>query len=212
MSVGVGLIESIFASVGGAPRLQRHLERLFASAGELGIPCDKHVIEVRAMEALRNVYGPSKVRLVLQPDGALTIDTVPLSPLPEAPTAIVANVRLPADDPLLRHKTTRRKIYDLERARLGGVENGFDVIFLNDRDEVAEGAISNVFARFGSELVTPPLDCGLLPGVMRAELLADHGAQERILTLDNLRAADAVILTNAVRGLVPVSVDFDYRD
>lgn len=212
MIATVGLIESLYASVGGAPRLERHLERMAASAGELGIPYDPHVVETLVSQALQSIYEPTKVRLELSPEGALAIDAAPLAPLPETPVAIIARLRLPADDPLLRHKTTRRRVYDLERERLSAVPAGFDVIFLNDRDEVAEGAISNVFASFGGELLTPPVDCGLLPGIMRAEMLAAHGGAERIMTLDNLKAADKVVLTNAVRGPVEVEVDFDFTD
>lgn len=207
-----GLIESMFATVGGAPRLEQHLDRMIASARELGIPCEIHELEVRVLGALQEIWNPTKVRVELGPDGSIDISAVPLSPLPEDPVAIIAKLRLPADDPLLRHKTTRRRIYDLERERLKNVPNGFDVIFLNDRDEVAEGAITNVFAEFGSELATPSLDCGLLPGIMRAEAIEQTGAVEQILTLQNLREADRVVLTNAVRGAVPVTVDFDFVD
>jgi len=207
-----GLIESMFATVGGAPRLDQHLARMINSASELGIPCDEHVLEVSVMETLQTIWNPTKVRVELGPDGRVAVDAVPLAPLPNEPVAIIAKLRLPADDPLLRHKTTRRRVYDLERERLKNVPNGFDVIFLNDRDEIAEGAITNLFAEFGSELVTPPIDCGLLPGIMRAEAIAELGIQERILTLENLRAADRVVLTNAVRGAVPVTIDFDFED
>lgn len=207
-----GLIESMYATVGGAPRLEQHLDRIIASAKALGIQYDPNALEVQLLGALQNVWSPTKVRVELGPDGSIAINAVPLSPLPEQPVAIIAKLRLPADDPLLRHKTTRRRLYDLERERLKNVPNGFDVIFLNDRDEVAEGAITNVFAEFGDELVTPPIDCGLLPGIMRAEAIEEIGALERILTLDNLRAADRVVLTNAVRGAVPVTVDFDFVD
>lgn len=207
-----GLIESMYASVGGAPRIEQHLDRMIRSARELDIPCDPHELEVRLLGALQEIWNPTKVRVELGPGGIIAIDAVPLAPLPDKPVAIIAKLRLPSDDPLLRHKTTRRRVYDLERERLKNLPNGFDVIFLNDRDEVAEGAITNVFAEFGDELVTPPVDCGLLPGIMRAEAIEEIGALERILTIDNLRAADRIILTNAVRGAVPVTIDFDFED
>lgn len=206
-----GLIESMYAADGDAPKIERHFERMMRSAGELGIPCDPHYLEGVTMDAVRAAWQPSKIRLELAPDGTVKVDSVPLAPLPDNPVAIIAKLRLPSDDPLLRYKTTRRRLYDLERERLKNVPNGFDVIFLNDRDEVAEGAITNVFAEFGSELVTPPVDCGLLPGIMRAEVLSRKGVSERILTLDNLRLADRVVLTNAVRGAVPVTIDFDFQ-
>ncbi len=209
MKPGYGLIESMLADGGRAPLLYRHLERLQASARELGVPLNDDIVSMKLADALRGVMIPSKVRLVVDPDGEIAVDAVPLSPIPDDPVAIFAHIRLSSDDPLLRHKTTRRKVYDMERERLADLAGGYDVIFLNERDEVCEGAISNVFAWFGSEAVTPPLDCGLLPGIMRAESIRRHSAVERILTPENLRAADRVVLTNAVRGEIEVTVNFD---
>jgi len=211
MKPGYGLIESMFADAGRAPLLYRHLERLEASASELGVPLDDHIIGMKLADAFRGVMAPSKVRLVIDPDGETAVDVAPLSAVPDDPVAIFANIRFDSHDPLLRHKTTRRKVYDMERARLADVAGGFDVIFLNERGEVCEGAITNVFAWMGSEVVTPPVECGLLPGIMRAQAIERYRAVERVLTPENLRAADRVVLTNAVRGEIPVTVDFDFE-
>ena len=76
-----------------------------------------------------------------------------------------------------------------------------EVLFRNERDEVTEGAISNLFARFGAHLVTPPIGCGLLPGIARAVALAERpGASEAVLTVDDLAQADELFICNAVRG------------
>ena len=83
------------------------------------------------------------------------------------------------------------------------VDGGFDnVLFLNQRGEVTEGAISNVFMEKDGKWLTPPVDCGLLAGVYRRHLLETRaGIEERVLTEEDLRRADAVFLANAVRGL-----------
>ncbi|MGE5622047.1 MAG: aminotransferase class IV, partial [Bacillota bacterium] len=67
---------------------------------------------------------------------------------------------------------------------------------------LTEGGRSNVFVKLDGRWYTPPLACGLLPGVMRAVLLADPAwnAQERRLTLDDLRRADEIVVCNALRG------------
>jgi para-aminobenzoate synthetase/4-amino-4-deoxychorismate lyase len=76
-----------------------------------------------------------------------------------------------------------------------------DVIFLNERDEVTEGAISNLFARFGTRLLTPPVRCGLLPGIARQVALTERPhASEAILTVQDLAQADELFICNAVRG------------
>ena len=103
------------------------------------------------------------------------------------------------------HKTTYRPLYDpgLERALSEGL---WDLLFFNERDELAEGARSSVFVRIEGQLVTPPLDSGALPGLMRARLLADAstGAVERKVLRHELLHARAVYLCNAVRGLFQV--------
>jgi para-aminobenzoate synthetase/4-amino-4-deoxychorismate lyase len=80
---------------------------------------------------------------------------------------------------------------------------GFDeVLFANEKGELTEGAISNLFIERAGKLLTPPLACGLLPGVYRRHLLETRtNAEERVLTLADLHTADAVYLCNSVRGL-----------
>ncbi len=100
-------------------------------------------------------------------------------------------------DKLLRHKTTRRDLYENALAQARGAD---EVIFLNERDEICEGARTNVFVGGDGALLTPPLSCGLLPGVLRADLLARGKAREKILRLDDLRGG--FFLGNSLRGLL----------
>jgi para-aminobenzoate synthetase/4-amino-4-deoxychorismate lyase len=107
------------------------------------------------------------------------------------------------------HKTTHRPLYAqaLQAALAAGYD---DVLFVNTRGEVTETAIHNVFIETGGRLLTPPLDCGLLPGVHRRHILATHPtASEQVLTLQDLRRADAIYLCNAVRGLRPAIIDWE---
>ena len=106
----------------------------------------------------------------------------------------------------MRHKTTRRQLYEQEYKE--ALRKGYDeVLFLNERDEVTEGAISNVFIEKDGQWFTPPVRCGLLPGIYRRHLLETKpGAGEKILRLEDLAAADAVYISNAVRGLRKVTV------
>jgi para-aminobenzoate synthetase/4-amino-4-deoxychorismate lyase len=106
------------------------------------------------------------------------------------------------------HKTTHRPLY--AEALKVATQAGFDdMIFLNLRGQVTEGAIHNIFIEKDGRLFTPPIECGLLAGVQRRHILETHpSAQERILSLEDMRQADAVYLTNAVRGLRRASVEF----
>jgi para-aminobenzoate synthetase/4-amino-4-deoxychorismate lyase len=105
------------------------------------------------------------------------------------------------------HKTTHRPLY--VAALQSATEAGYDeVLFLNHRNEVTESAIHNLFIEKDSRLFTPPIHCGLLPGVHRRHILATNpAAEEKILFLQDLRDADAIYLSNAVRGLRPAIID-----
>jgi len=125
-------------------------------------------------------------------------------PLANGPAEVVATLspnRTDSGDVFLRHKTTRRALYESEFTRVRS--EGYDeVLFLNERGELTEGAISNLFLRRNGRLLTPPLSSGVLPGVLRHHILAtDPTAEEKVLSLDDLYAADAVFLGNSVRGL-----------
>lgn len=102
-------------------------------------------------------------------------------------------------DVFLRHKTTCRELHERELARAR--DEGFDeVIFANEKGQLTEGAISNIFIEQNGRLFTPPVRCGVLPRICRRRIL-NPGAQEKVLMLDDLKHADAVLLCNSVRGL-----------
>jgi para-aminobenzoate synthetase/4-amino-4-deoxychorismate lyase len=163
--------------------------------------------------------APRKVRLLLDPEGGLRIESeiLPGSTIqPEGaanPAAKPARIRISAErtdprDRMLFHKTTHRPVY--AAAYGAATEAGFDdVLFLNLRGEVTEGAISNIFIEKNGQWLTPPVGCGLLAGVFRRHLLETRpGIEEKVLYPGDLRQADAVYLTNAVRGLWRAVIDW----
>jgi len=143
-----------------------------------------------------------RVRLVLSRDGAIETSLTPIDPVPPETTwrVAIAQRRFSSADPLLRHKTTRRALYEDELAAATERRGADDVIFLNERDELCESARCALFVPRGEALLTPPLSSGLLPGTLRAHLLAEGRAREAILTLDDL--AGDFYLGNSVRGIV----------
>ena len=199
---------------GAYPLLDLHLDRLADSAHYFGFACDCAAIRA-ALEAHANSFAdttPRKVRLLLiDADGNFGINSEPLAT--DADPAHVVRVRVSSHrtdpaDPTLYHKTTQRALYALEYQR--AVSRGYDdVLFLNLRGEVTEGAISNVFIEKDGCWYTPPIACGLLAGVFRRHLLATRPEiEERILHLEDLRSAHTVYLTNAVRGLRRITIDW----
>jgi para-aminobenzoate synthetase/4-amino-4-deoxychorismate lyase len=104
-------------------------------------------------------------------------------------------------DVFLRHKTSVRSRYDAAW-RAAEAQGAFDALFFNERGELTEGGRSNVFLRFGSEWITPPLSSGVLPGVMRSILLhaPAWNASEGVITREMLAEADDIVVCNALRG------------
>jgi len=200
------LIETMLWS-DGYTLMPLHLDRLRLSCEYFDRPFDATGIEA-CLHVLAATFAPlsrHRVRLTLDRHGKIALTSSPLMPNPASGTATcrvtLAAERTTSNDLFLRHKTTHRPLYDQLFA--AAEHAGFDeVLFCNERDEVTEGAISNIFVRIAGHLCTPPLACGLLPGVFRSYLLDTlPRAEERILTLADLRAADELYLCNSVRGL-----------
>ena len=109
-------------------------------------------------------------------------------------------------DRFLAHKTTRRAAYD--RALKAATAAGhWDLLFVNERGEVTEGARSTLFLHKDGHWLTPPVSNGLLPGVFRRHFMTGTPVQVRPLTQDEVRTADRVCLANAVWGLVDVRLE-----
>ncbi|EKS9915755.1 aminodeoxychorismate synthase component I [Burkholderia multivorans] len=206
---GFQLFETTCATrADGIRHVDRHLARLQRSADAFGFRFDADALRraIDARCAALDGDGPYRMKLSLAKDGTLDIVAAALKPLPAGPVRVwlaadhgFAPTR--ANDGLLLHKTTRRADYD--RAwQAAEALGGFDMLFVNERGELTEGGRSNLFVKLDGQWVTPPLASGVLPGVMRAVLLDDpaFGAVERIVTRDDLARAQALLLTNALRG------------
>jgi len=190
------LIETMRITPDGIPRLALHLDRLAASAGRFGWRLDRRAVEARARTLA--VTGPRRLRLLLGADGAIALQLSPLPPQPHLP-ASVAVVPLPVDsaDWRLHHKTGDRAFYDTARRASGA----FECLFIRPDGQLTEGSFTNLFVERDGLLLTPPAEAGLLPGVLRAELLRSGKAVEAGLTVADL--ADGFLLGNSLRGLFP---------
>ncbi len=190
--------------------LEKHLERLRRSALYFNYPCDPEEVAFRlgAYAERLDPRCPWRVRLLLDSTGRLSLSSRPLSVRsPGGAPAPVAFASQPtaSGDRFLYHKTTRRRLYDLTLRR-ALARGHWDVLFLNERGEVTEGARSSVFVEKKGELVTPPLASGLLPGTFRAHLLTsgDRRVREQVLYPRDLRRARRLYLGNSLHGLIPV--------
>lgn len=193
--------------------LEYHLDRLQDSAGYFDFACDRDATRTLLLAQV-NLFSdqtPHKVRLLADSDGNIHIEHQPLPQLLTSAKQASGRVRIATDrtdptDRFLYHKTTHRPLYAsaFQAAKNAGFD---DALFLNTHDQVTEGAISNIFMVKNEQWITPPIRCGLLPGVYRRHLLDTHpGIEERPLHLEDLISADAIYLTNAVRGLRRVAL------
>lgn len=199
-----GLIETLlYEPIAGFSFLEEHLRRLAASAAWFGIPCDldvaRNVLFARVEE--RGTVR-QRVRLHLGEDGAFTVTALELGTPPSPLRYVVSSTPMFSANPFLLHKTVRRDVYDHEWRHYSSVAGIDEVLYVNERGELTEGSRTSVFLQRGGRLVTPALGCGLLPGVLRAHLLSTGQAEEAVLTLDDLRQAEAVYVGNSVRGLL----------
>jgi para-aminobenzoate synthetase/4-amino-4-deoxychorismate lyase len=198
----VTLIETLkWSPETGFVLLGRHLARLLASAAYFSLSVDAAEVTNRLLEASAEWTGPMRVRLTLGEDGS-DITAVPLPPNPESFRFTIADEPVDSASVWLAHKTTHRAFYDQPRIRAHADLGVDEVVFLNERGELTEGSITNLFIERGGMLLTPPLSCGLLPGTLRAELIETGRAREANLALGDLASADAIYLGNSVRGLI----------
>lgn len=206
------LIESILWN-GSYPLLPLHLDRLEASAAHFGFVFDRALIRGHLERNRQRLQGGLryKVRLLLNESGAVKIENSVLEESAKTCKVALSAIRTSSGDQLLRHKTTRRELYNamFAEARRGGFD---DVLFMNERGEITEGAISNVFVKAGGRLYTPPAANGLLQGVYRRHILETTSSViEKTLLLSDLRLADALYICNAVRGMRRVELDDSMR-
>jgi para-aminobenzoate synthetase/4-amino-4-deoxychorismate lyase len=198
------IFETLRASrIEGCRHLEQHLDRLAASCRYFGYPFETGAARAALIEAcLAMTPGQlHRLRLSVLPSGEMAVQSAQLAPLSEPVVLLLASETTHSGDVFLRHKTGVRSRYDAAW-RAAEARGAFDALFFNERGELTEGGRSNVFVRFGSLWFTPPLACGVLPGVMRAVLLAAPAwnASERVITRAMLEEADDIVVCNALRG------------
>lgn len=198
----------LFETLGWTPensfiRLDRHLERLAQSARYWGFADTIDLWRTALMKASANWTSPMRVRLLISRFGAITLQASPLPPAPQQPVSVcLSPLIMTSDNVFLAHKTSHRAWYDDERLRLQAATGCFDVLFQNERGELTEGSFTSLFLEKSGKFVTPPLSSGVLPGILRAELIESGQVEEQIIKLDDLIASDNLWIGNSLRGLI----------
>ncbi|MBP1848913.1 aminotransferase class IV family protein [Rhizobium halophytocola] len=196
------LIETLRWEPGiGFLRLEHHLRRLGRSADALGFRAPE-----KAEKALTDAVGgetPLRVRLTLNHRGEVEVATTPFEPVSDNTVwrLRIAVQRVQSDDSFLRHKTSRRDVYDAARAEYSADEAD-EVLLMNERGELCEGTITSLFAESpDGGMITPALSCGLLPGVLRAELIRERRARNGVLRPQDI-VDRTIYVGNSLRGLI----------
>lgn len=199
------LIETMaFDPADGIALLELHLERMKASATELGFEFDRHALRNAIHVLCFDLDEPSKVRLLVSKGGAHALDASPMPPaLPDPAICAVLPLPVAEGDWRLRNKTTDRHFYEdaLRAAKAAGAQ---EALLLRDDGRLTEGSFTNIFVPRGDVLITPPAALGLLPGVLRRSLLDSGRAVEGDVTMDDLE--HGFFIGNALRGLIPAKL------
>lgn len=198
------LFETMHATLEeGCRHLGRHLQRLRQSARYFGFCWDEEQIRHRLQQVCDKLspQTPHRLRLALKPDGEIDVRTALLHPLPHAPKVLLSKTIINSRNLFLRHKTTLRQQYD-QAWQAAEQQGAFDMLFFNEKGHLCEGGRSTVLVKLGGKWLTPPLEDGVLPGVMRAVLLEDQRYQlnQQSLCMAELAAAEQIMLCNALRG------------
>ncbi|MGS0740728.1 aminodeoxychorismate synthase component I [Glaciimonas sp. GG7] len=204
------LFETIYATrQDGCRHRDLHLARLQSSATYFGCVFDAPQLHARldAHCAGLTDTGAYRLRLSLSADGTILITSALLLALTQPVKVLLASTPMQANDLFLRHKTTWRSRYD-QAWKYAEQQGAFDMLFFNQDGELTEGGRSNVFVKLAGRWYTPPLVCGLLPGVMRNVILNDPAwdVSERKLSREDLQAAEQVMLCNALRGTLAAEI------
>ncbi|MEO0047300.1 MAG: hypothetical protein RLZZ410_259 [Pseudomonadota bacterium] len=212
----MGLFETIRVEQGQAQHINLHLDRLTESAKKLNITLNRNSAEITIQQSCHNIPEteknlPHRLRLDLSHDGKISAKVFTLNKLGDnikllwAQDLFAHDVTMSSSNSLLKHKVTQRSIYDQAWQKAEALDS-FDAVFLNEKGYVTEGGRSNIFIKLDSQWLTPPIESGCLPGVMRSILLKDSSMKvlERDILPSDVMRADEVILCNALRGIIPI--------
>ena len=194
------LLETLRLQEGQYWLLEGHLQRLQRSAEYFGFRVNPgRVRQALAGFAASHTAGSWRVRLLSDREGALEVEGYMMEPAPEEIMVALASQPVDSRDELLRYKTTDRAVYENRLSTL----DVFDTLLWNELGYITEFTRGNVVVELDGQRITPPVDDGLLPGVLRQDLLDSGQIVERQLSKALLQQATRIWFINSVRGWLP---------
>ncbi|MFX4270809.1 aminotransferase class IV [Propionibacteriaceae bacterium Y1685] len=215
--VGDGVFEALKVTPAGPFTVRRHLERLTRSARMMGLPDPDHDQIRQAIEAVIEGRAYELGRLRITWTGGVG----PLGSLPAfgPPTLVVAVDSVAPAPPVTRIVTTpwlrneRGAMTGVKSTSYGenvralayaGERDATEGVFVNTAGHLAEGSGTNIYCVFDGEIVTPPLEAGILDGVTRQLVCAWNEVTVRDLTLAEAQTADEVFVSSSLRDVQAV--------
>lgn len=193
----------------GYKRLAAHKERFVKASDSFRANISNQDIDA-LLEAknFKETKTPHRMRLSYNQISGLTLEATRLINLELPLKLALSQHSLSETRQITAHKVEARNFYDGERHRLQSLLGIDEVLFLNEKDQLCEGSFTSVFIEENGKLITPPLS-GILPGILRAELITHEKASEEIISLSRMRAAQKIYVGNSLRDLMPVEmIDF----
>jgi len=185
----------------GIVMLEEHLERARKSQDYFGRRWNGQKIRLD-LDKLTLPTSPARIRMTLKPSGKAVFTITPLTSVGWGKKTVrltQAKQTITSTDCFAGNKTTRREKYD--QAHKEAIAAGYDeAIMLNERGEITEGSISNIFIRRKGKWLTPALTCGVLPGLWREQMMDELKAEEAVLYPTDLAKAETILVGNSVRG------------
>jgi para-aminobenzoate synthetase/4-amino-4-deoxychorismate lyase len=212
----VGVFETMLAENGVIKNLEKHLTRIKKSINDLNLIATHKQLKNAVLDKIKNItFNKARVKLSVDATNKINVSVSELSSLTVSNKIFWAHQILSKDqsevcsqDPLLKYKTDNRENYDAAFHRAEEL-NGFDAIFVNELGQVTEGGRSNIFIKLNGKWLTPSVNCGLLPGIKRSEILEDidFNAEETVITITDVQKAEEIIVTNSLRGILKVKLE-----
>ena len=201
------LLETLALVDGQWRHLPDHLARLRRAAVHFHYPADDEAGLQQALQRVQQEHpqGAWRVRLLLDAAGHWHLQAQPLAATPQPVCLALASAPFAeAHSEFTRYKTTRRAHYAAFAPAPGsGV---FDTVLYNAAGEITETTFGNIAALLDGQWVTPPLACGLLPGVGRAQALRAGRVREGVLHLHDIPRVQAWAFINSLRGWLPAQL------
>ncbi|RTK96065.1 MAG: chloroperoxidase, partial [Neisseriaceae bacterium] len=201
-----GIVESMLFKDNNIQNIDKHLNRLKNTADHLLFECNLEQINNRVLQYIKNekLSDTCKLRLELDYQHNLLIEHCAIAKAKQPIRVGLLKHKIDTSHFMFKYKTTS----PLTRGLYTELHNKYtndevdEIIFVNQNNEITESRFFNIIIEYQGRLITPPLSCGLLPGIFRQTMIDNDELVEEIITPNMLKSATRLYLCNYVRGLI----------